>query len=744
MLKKNNRTSFESIVSGSSFILESINDAVLLMEDLNFIDCNQKAVELFGFKDKAELIGLTPYAVSPKFQAKGLLSKKESKKFFYAALKGKPQFFDWIHTRQKGILIDTEVSLKSIKNKGKKYVVALVRDISEKKKTEKITKALFNIAKATNISDSLVDLLSIIQKEVNTLMEARNFYVALVVDEQKSLFRIPFIVDINDEEIESVEKILDLKGGFTDHVLQTGKPLLANRSNIQKLFENKSIRLIGTDTQSWMGVPLRSRTNEIIGVIVIQSYSDPDAYSEIDMEVLIAISPTISSSIVQKDVEQKVKNSEDKFKQLFNNIPDAVFITTFGGTDSGRIIEANAAAEIQTGYSIDELIGMNIGKDLQAEQYDEALVTEREVEIEDKQFSRFREKKKRKDGLIYWTEVMVTKTQLNNEIIAIGVNRNITAQVQMEQALRESEEKFRAVIEEAVEIVFTTDDRGHLTYVNPAAVRSTGYSEDELMKKNYIDLVGPEYLYKVKSNYFRQYLKKELQSSDELPFVTKSGEKRWYQVNVRLILEKDEVNGFYIIARDVTEKRKAEAALEESEEKFRNFIENSGIGFAVDDVEGNITYFNNTFADIFGYTPAEMKNQSQDSLVQKDDLKVVKKYHQMRITGQDSPVQYEVRGIKKDGSEINLEVTVDKVLMKGGFISGTQMFFKDITGRKRTESEILSLKENLEAQVEKKTEELREKISDLQRFHDATIEREFRIKELNDEIDELTSQLKKK
>jgi len=614
MLKKNHKITFEDIVPGSSYILESINDTVLLADESSFIDCNLKAVELYGFRDKSELIGLTPPEVSPPFQAGGLSSPKEAKKRMKAALKGTPQFFDWIHMKKGGELIDTEVSLKSIRYKEKKYIIALVRDISEKKKAERINDILFNIAKATNLSDSLVDLLSTIQKEVNTLMEARNFYVALVADKRKSLFRIPFIVDVNEVEIESADKILDLKDGFTDYVLQAGKPLLANREKIKKLFQAKTVRLIGTDTLSWLGVPLRARTGEIIGVIVIQSYSDPGAYSEIDMEVLNAISPTISSSILQKNAEQSLRDSEEKFKELFVNIPDAIYITVFGGENSGEILDANPAAELQSGYTVEELIGMNISKDLQAEWYDESLVIERESEIDTRDLSRFREKKRKKDGTLYWTEVIVTKTILNNRDIAIGVNRDITSQIMIEQALKKSEEKFRTVIEEAAEIVFITDNQGHITYLNPAAVASTGYSRDELIGKNYIDLIAVEYQYKVKFRYFRQYLKRESLTTAEYPFVTKGGDKRWYQLNVRLIIEKDKVRGFYIIARDITDRKKAE-------------------------------------------------------------------------------------------------------------------------------EEIFRLQSGLEEEVERKTRELKERISDLQRFHDATIQREFRIKELNDRIIELEAEL---
>ncbi len=614
--KRDRAIKFNDIVPESLNILNSLNDAVLLMDGINFVDCNEKAIELYGCSTKEELLKSKPYELSPEFQPDGKSSKIEAEKKMRSALKGKPQFFEWKHTKLDGTLIDTEVSLNLVKFKSNKELVAVVRDVSEKKRSEKINAILFNIARGSGTSESLVELLSLIQKEVLKLMEARNFYVALVIDKEKSLFKIPFIVDINPAEIESADKILDLKNGFTDYVLQSGKPLLANQLTLAKLLKKKRVKLIGTDTASWIGVPLSSKEEGIIGVIVVQSYDDPNAYTETDIEVLLAIAPTITSLIKQQRIEDIARKREENFKLLFENIPDAVFITLFGGENSGEIINANPAAEIQTGYTIEELVGMNIRRDLSAEDYEYESALKNEDKLNSQKFVKFREKKTRKDGSQYWTEVLVKKLTMENQEIALGVNRDISSQVIAEEALKESEEK------------------------------------------------------------------------------------------------------------------------------YRNFIENSGVGFAADDMDGQITYFNNTFAELFGYTTEEIKEQSHSSLIHPDDQQLIMKFHRMRMEEGNPPKEYEVRGIRKDGSIIFLEISVDKLIKSDGKIIGTQNFFRDITDRKKAEEEILSLKNNLEIQVENKTKDLNEKISDLQRFYDATIEREFRIKELNDRIDELEKELK--
>jgi PAS domain S-box-containing protein len=118
-------------------LFESANDAIFLMKDDKFIDCNIKATELFGRK-KEDLIGYTPQQFSPEYQPDGKLSSVNALKKITSALNDKPQFFEWIHLRPDKSTFYVEVSLNKIEIHKESYLQSIVRDITERKTSERI------------------------------------------------------------------------------------------------------------------------------------------------------------------------------------------------------------------------------------------------------------------------------------------------------------------------------------------------------------------------------------------------------------------------------------------------------------------------------------------------------------------------------------------------------------------------------------------------------------------------------
>ncbi len=118
-------------------LFESANDAIFLMKDDVFIDCNEKTTQLFKAA-KSEIIGKNPYMFSPALQPDGQSSKLKAKEKMAEAIKGVPQFFEWRHARFDGWQFDAEVSLKRIELQQEVYLQAIVRDITERKKSEQI------------------------------------------------------------------------------------------------------------------------------------------------------------------------------------------------------------------------------------------------------------------------------------------------------------------------------------------------------------------------------------------------------------------------------------------------------------------------------------------------------------------------------------------------------------------------------------------------------------------------------
>lgn len=133
------RKKFEAAMASSErkyrLLFETAGDAILFLDGGIFIDCNKKAEEIYGcYRDK--LIGSTPIAFSPEFQYDGEPSAEKGQKKIEAAYHGTPQFFEWTHCRSDGEMFDAEISLNAFETDEKRYVVAIVRDISERKKYE--------------------------------------------------------------------------------------------------------------------------------------------------------------------------------------------------------------------------------------------------------------------------------------------------------------------------------------------------------------------------------------------------------------------------------------------------------------------------------------------------------------------------------------------------------------------------------------------------------------------------------
>ncbi len=116
-------------------LFEAANDAIFIMQGENFIDCNQKTLELFGCT-KEQIIGKTPFHYSSPIQKDGSNSRKAGQKRIRAVLSGNPQRFEWTHARYDGILFDAEISLNRVQIGSDSYIQAIVRDISERKAVE--------------------------------------------------------------------------------------------------------------------------------------------------------------------------------------------------------------------------------------------------------------------------------------------------------------------------------------------------------------------------------------------------------------------------------------------------------------------------------------------------------------------------------------------------------------------------------------------------------------------------------
>jgi PAS domain S-box-containing protein len=197
----------------------------------------------------------------------------------------------------------TYITLKGVpmfENNRFKGAVLLINDVTEHKQAENIQRTLYNISNALNKIDNLHDLFIKIREHSGSVIDTTNFYVALY-DEEKDMISLPFDVDENNNyETFSAGKTL------TTLVIKTGKPLYANKQLQNELFEQGKIEIIGTPPAVWLGVPLKVE-KKVIGVIAVQSFDDPDLYSEKDINILTFISEEIALAIKHKQADEQIR-----------------------------------------------------------------------------------------------------------------------------------------------------------------------------------------------------------------------------------------------------------------------------------------------------------------------------------------------------------------------------------------------------------------------------------------------------
>ncbi|WP_367898519.1 PAS domain S-box protein [Leptospira sp. WS58.C1] len=160
-------------------LFECAGEAIFLMDDRVFLECNPKTEEMFGCK-REDIIGASPVDFSPEFQPDGATSSQKAFQKIQAALAGKPQTFDWLHCKKDRTNFDAEVTLTSVTLNGKALLQAIVRDISERKRAEE------EIRKLNEDLEQKVVLRTEELKAINTYLENTNRDLLLALEELKS------------------------------------------------------------------------------------------------------------------------------------------------------------------------------------------------------------------------------------------------------------------------------------------------------------------------------------------------------------------------------------------------------------------------------------------------------------------------------------------------------------------------------------------------------------------------------
>ena len=303
---------------------------------------------------------------------------------------------------------------------------------------------------------------------------------------------------------------------------------------------------------------------------------------------------------------------------------------------------------------------------------------------------------RKKDGTYnyWWARGTAVRDEKGNPHRWVGAVTDITERKQAEEALRESESRYRNLIDTARDVIFTLSTDGTISSLNPVFETITGWPRAEWAGKSFLPLIHPGNR-TIAQQMFLKALQGETTPLFELHITTKQGEYIIGEFIAVPQFEDGQVVGILGIARDITERKRAEEALRSSEEKYRTILENIEDGYFEVDIAGNFTFFNDSMCRIYGYPSEELMGMNDRQYTDQENAKkLFQAFNRVYRTG-ESTKEFDWEMIRKDGTKRSIVASVSLIKDPSDNRIGFRGIVRDITERKRAEEEKASLQEQL-------------------------------------------------
>jgi PAS domain S-box-containing protein len=390
----------------------------------------------------------------------------------------------------------------------------------------------------------------------------------------------------------------------------------------------------------------------------------------------------------RRSAEKKLQDSNVFLDSVLENIPNMIFIKEAG---SLRYVGLNKAGERLLGYSRKEMIGKNDSDFFPANEADQFLARDREVLAGGEMVDIAEEEIHTKDGALRVLHTRKIPLRDEKGVVRnlVGVSEDITIHKQAQEALRRSEERFRLIVEGAVDYaIFMLDPNGLIVSWNAGAQRIKGYQAAEIIGRHF-RLFYPREVAE------RGYPEQELaiaaaqgRFEDEGWRVRKDGSTFW--ANVVITALRDEhgaLSGFSKISRDLTERKQQQERLQQSEERLRLLIEGvSDYGIVMLDPEGRVSSWNTGAQRIQGYTAEEVIGQSFSLFFTEDDLAAGRPKRELEEARSKGRVADEGWRVRKDGSRFWAQIVITALHDPQGAVRGFAKVIRDATVHKRVEA----------------------------------------------------------
>lgn len=491
------------------------------------------------------------------------------------------------------------------------------------------------------------------------------------IDRSLSAVEVPLVRGYS----RGIDYALSGQAMVSRYLHEIGEPPLTREEcdAVQRLLRAKTVVII----------PLFVADQSIGGIIAFTEKEDP---TEVDLEPLkhLAGQAMVAAENARLYDEifttyQQLRESQEMSRGMIESAATGIFLI-----QDGKWVYVSPLFTQISGYTSDELIGTYTPDYIHPEDR-ETTISKAIANLKGERDSPYEFRFLKKGDEYVWLLEKVASIGYKGKRAAIGSAMDITELKRTENALRESEEKLRIMFESIGEGITVTNLKGEVQEENDAALRMGGYTKEDVIGKDGFQFVAEKDRERAMAELNKAF-KEGRSTTLDLLFTTKDGKE--YDAEVTSTLLRDGSGtpvGMVSIAKDVSERKRMEAELRDSEEKLRFMFESMGDGVIVTDLEGMIIEANRAALRMAGYDRKEdiIGRSGFDFIAERDRARAMEENVKNIAEEHGSTVEYTAVG--KDGKEFDAEAIGAMLRDSQGNPSGFIVAIRDITARKEIE-----------------------------------------------------------
>ena len=581
-------------------IIDSFSEAVYIQDEKGtFIDVNRGAEKMYGYT-RDEFIGMSPATVS----AEGRNDLGRVANLFQLAFGGEHQSFEFWGVAKNGRVFPKEVHLYPNRYFGRKVVVAIAQDITERKRAE--------------------DLLRQSEDRYRLLYEG---------------------TPVMMHSIDADGRLISVSDHWLKTLGYTREEVLGRRST--EFLDEQSRTLARTKilpdfmrTGICTDIPYTfiKKNGESISTL-LSAIAERDETGKVVRSLAVIIDIT-----VRKRAEARMRDGEKKYRDLFESSSDAIFILDL----DGKFLDVNRTAYERLGYTKEEMLALHISKLDQPEFA--AQVPERLALIRGRGWAIFESAHLRKDGSVMPVEVNSRLLDYEGKQVYFSMIRDITERKRDEEQLRESEEKYKFLIETTKTGYVILGGDGRVIDANAEYVRMSGHDRlADILGRKVVEWTAVHDQERNAAE-VKKCLKAGFVRNLEIDYVQKNGTFIPVEINAT-VMRSGEAMRIFTVCRDITDRKKVENEIAERGVLLQQILDTSSVAIFLVDKAGRITRANKRMAEMFGHPMTALVGREYVELVHPAERETGRAKMLALLASEIQLVDLERHYWRKDGTE---------------------------------------------------------------------------------------------